>query len=531
MTRRDVDPRDVQALARSGFGSLNGATYLLWRVGDLDQARSFLHQLMPTSMADLATGGTGHHVAEAIQVAFTASGLRALGTPTNIVERFAPEFVEGMADSRDRSLRLGDVGANAPGGWDWGYGKREPHVLVMIFARPDQLEAVVVDLRTRSRDSGLIEIAVLPTADMGGVEPFGFADGVSQPTFDWDVPRSPGGKADRRYTNLIALGELLLGYRNEYGYFPATPTFAATEPDADALALAAHPIDARDLGRNGSYLVYRQLAQDVRGFWRWVAAEAERVGVTRETLAEAMVGRQMGGMPLADLERGRILPGVNPMDRERNGFLFDVDPDGLTCPIGAHIRRANPRTGDMLAGDAGILDPFLTTLGLTMRRQRRPTASTLPWPRNTTVWPYQRSRDDAISSARFHRILRRGREYGAKIDIEAALDPQTPDPRAGLHFICLNANLSRQFEFIQGAWLANAKFAGLTNEQDPLVGNREPFPTPPIVGEPVATDEFSRPGAEPRFRYARGLPQLVAVRGGAYFFLPGLAAYRWLTRG
>jgi deferrochelatase/peroxidase EfeB len=219
------------------------------------------------------------------------------------------------------------------------------------------------------------------------------------------------------------------------------------------------------------------------------------------------------------------------VDLDRNGFLFDVDPDGLICPIGAHIRRANPRTGDMPAGDAGILDPFLTTLGLTMRHQRRPTASTLPWPRNTTVWPYQRARDDAISSARFHRILRRGREYGAKIDIEAALNPQTPDPHAGLHFICLNANLERQFEFIQGAWLANAKFAGLTNEQDPLVGNRERFPTPPIVAEPTATDEFSRPGAEPRCRYATGLPRFVTVRGGAYFFLPGLSAYSWLTRG
>ena len=60
-------------------------------------------------------------------------------------------------------------------------------------------------------------IAVLRTSDMGDIEPFGFVDGVSQPSFDWDRPSNPGTKADRDYTNLLALGELLLGYRNEYG--------------------------------------------------------------------------------------------------------------------------------------------------------------------------------------------------------------------------------------------------------------------------------------------------------------------------
>jgi deferrochelatase/peroxidase EfeB len=399
----------------------------------------------------------------------------------------------------------------------------------MVFARPEPPDTIG-DLRKRSEAAGLIEVAAIETTDMGGVEPFGFVDGISQPSFDWDVPRDPGGKADRGYTNLIALGELLLGYRDEYGYVSATPTIPEALPGASSLPVAAHPAGERDLGRNGSYLVYRQLAQDVRGFWRWVAAEAARVGVKREVLAEAMVGRGIDGSPPADIERGRAIPGVDPLDLDLNGFIYDVDPDGLSCPIGAHVRRANPRTGDMPAGNEGILDPLLTALGFTTRRLHRPTASTLPWPRNTTVWPFHRSRDDAISSARFHRILRRGREYGTKISVEAALDPATPDPRAGLNFICLNANLSRQFEFVQGAWLANAKFAGLSGEQDPLLGNREPFPNPPIVKEPVATDGFSCPGAEPRYRYSSRLPQFVTVRGGAYFFLPGLAAYRWLTR-
>jgi deferrochelatase/peroxidase EfeB len=126
-------------------------------------------------------------------------------------------------------------------------------------------------------------------------------------------------------------------------------------------------------------------------------------------------------------------------------------------------------------------------------------------------------RDDAIASSRFHRILRRGREYGRTLPPEQAALPDAPPlplPETGLHFICLNANIARQFEFIQNAWLASAKFAGLTGEADPLLGNRESFP----AEQP--TDGFGR---------LRGLPRFITVRGGGYFFLPGLRALRFIA--
>ena len=355
-------------------------------------------------------------------------------------------------------------------------------------------------------------IESLPTTDMGDVEPFGFADGISQPAFDWDQRphardegRSRVHEPDRARRNPA---RLLQRIRLSGGLAETR----AGRPERRAPHSCRRRRGAHDLGRNGSYLVFRQLAQDVRGFWRWVAEEAERAGADPQALAEAMVGRRMNGAPLPDFETGLALPGVDPGDRDVNGFLFDADPDGLSCPIGAHIRRANPRTGDAPPGADGAIDNLLATLGLTTRRQRDPTSSTLPWEKNTTVWPYLRHEDDAIASARFHRILRRGREYGAKIDRAAALDPSTPDPEAGLQFICLNANIARQFEFVQGAWLANAKFAGLTGEQDPLIGNREPFPAPPVSATPQRTDSFTRPGAEPACRRAIGR---AAVRHGA----------------
>ena len=531
MTRRDVDRADIQAIAKTAFGWLTGASYLLLRVADARAARAWLRTLQPTSIADLSSGGVRAQIAEATQIAVTAAGLRALGVGERVVQRFGPEFVEGMAGNENRSQRLGDIGANAPANWRWGVGDREPHVLIMLLAAtPARAVALEDKARAAAERNGLVVADVRPTSDMGGVEPFGFVDGVSQPSFDWDRARTPGTKADRAYTNLLALGELLLGYRNEYGFPAESPVLEEDERNAALLPQAAHPAGFRDLGRNGSYLVYRELSQDVRGFWRWIATESARSGVSMESLAESMVGRRLDGAPLTDFQVGLPLPGVDPHDLDRNGFVFGADPDGLSCPIGAHIRRANPRTGDAPAAEDGPIDYLLSMLGLTVRRQHRPTSSTLPWPDNTTVWPYLRSQDDAIASARFHRILRRGREYGKKIDGAEALDPSTPDPETGLQFVCLNANIARQFEFVQGAWLANSKFAALSGEQDPILGNREPFPVPPVSAAPQRTDSFTRPGAEPHWRRSTGLPQFVFVRGGAYFFLPGLAALKWIAR-
>jgi deferrochelatase/peroxidase EfeB len=530
MTRRDIDTKDIQAIAKAGFESLTAASYMLLRVGEPQPARQWLRSLNPTRLFDLSDNGVKKPVDEACQIAFTASGLLALDVDQIILDRFSPEFVEGMA-GENRSRRLGDIGENAPPEWDWGIGDKEPHILLILFSRDaEQHKALVDEMLQRALGAGLSKIDILETSDMGGREPFGFVDGGSQPSFDWDHPRTPGTKADLDYTNLLALGELLLGYRNEYGLLTDRPWLAADQKNVGILRKDMQRPDRGDLGLNGSYLVFRQLDQHVVRFWQWVASEAERVGVTTDELAESMVGRKLDGKPLADLTLGRSIPGVEAGDADVNDFQYDTDPEGLSCPLGAHIRRANPRTGDAPGGKQGPLDNFLVTLGLTFRRDRGATSSTLPWPRNTTVWPFAPSEDDAVASARFHRILRRGREYGKTID-HTAIDPATQEQEsnAGIHFICLNANIGRQFEFIQTAWIASAKFAALTGEQDPLLGNRKPFPTTPFADPQQCTDGFSRPSAPPNCRHSTKLPQFINVRGGAYFFLPSLTALRWIA--
>ena len=69
----------------------------------------------------------------------------------------------------------------------------------------------------------------LYTADLDGIEPFGFADGISQPKVDWEQQRNMlKGQID--YGNVVALGEFLLGYRNEYGKYTDRPLIDPMPP-------------------------------------------------------------------------------------------------------------------------------------------------------------------------------------------------------------------------------------------------------------------------------------------------------------
>jgi deferrochelatase/peroxidase EfeB len=492
-----ADAADTQALLKTGFDAL-WCNYLLLRIADGARARAWLRTQSP-SVTRLDQVGGGQRLTRALQIAITAAGLDKLGVAPAVLEQFAPEFTVGLADDPSRSRRLGDIAQNDPAQWQWGRGDAEPHVLLMLFDASDQIKARAEGLRDQALASGFSSGIILDSGDMGDREPFGFFDGASQPTIDWKGQRTPGSDSDMDFHNLSATGEFLLGYPNEYGLYTDRPLLPAHQPGAAALPAAADEPALRDLGRNGTYLVFRQLHQDVRGFWRWIQREAGGGDGPALALAEAMVGRHVDGAPFAALGHQDIPGIVNKPNYPRNDFTYARDRAGTACPIGAHIRRANPRTGDYPTGRTGLIKRLLTMFGLTGAAD-----------------------DDRIASTRFHRILRRGREYGTDLDRRAALKPDAPDPQSGLHFICLNANPARQFEFVQGAWMASAKFGGMSNEQDPLLGNRAPFPgTQP-------TDRFTRPTAEGPSLVSTGLPQFVTVVGGAYFFLPGLRALDWL---
>jgi hypothetical protein len=82
----------------------------------------------------------------------------------------------------------------------------------------------------------------------------------------------------------------------------------------------------------------------------------------------------------------------------------------------------------------------------------------------------------------------------------------------------------RQFEFLQNAWLISTKFDGLTDESDPLVGDRLPIPGCPVTSNFTVQRENAAP------RRITGVPRFVTVRGGAYFFMPSLRALKYVAR-
>jgi deferrochelatase/peroxidase EfeB len=231
-----------------------------------------------------------------------------------------------------------------------------------------------------------------------------------------------------------------------------------------------------DLGRNGSYLVLRSLTQDVGAFWGAVDQAASDADGhddpdARTRLAAQIVGRWPDGEPLV------LAPdGPSGAPEPTNDFRYhDIDPDGLRCPLGAHIRRAHPRD---------TLDP-------------------------------QPGSERSIGIDKLHRLLRRGRGYGPPITPDAALNGAGAEKvDRGLHFICLCANIARQFEFVQHTWLNNPKFNGLYDDTDPLVGPAGRTLT--VQSQPVS-------------RRVTDLPSFVGVRGGGYFFLPGVRAVRYLA--
>jgi len=486
---------DVQGLLRFAHGHMAEARFWLLRIRNAEAARAWLAKAPITNAVKIRP-----RAFNALQVAFTFDGLRALGVPQALLGGFAPEFVSGPADS-NRARRLGDVGPNDPAHWSWGTGGNTPHLVVMTFAQRDlgnYEEAVMGPQAAAAFDT----ITPLETSDMGGREPFGFMDGVSQPTLDWDQEWHV--TTDQMvYRNALALGDVVLGYLDEYRKYTSRPVVERTDELAALLPVCADNPRLGDLGRNGTYMVIRQLEQDVRLFWQSMDTHAAQIGISGKTLAEAAIGRQMDGTPLGGLSPAEV-PDLSSAHRVKvNSFTFDDDPEGDRCPLGAHIRRANPRNADFPLGTGGVISRTIRRLGLGIKDQR----------------------SDMLSSVRFHRMLRRGREYGPWLAPEDARQPAPAgDPPRGLQFIGLNASIARQFEFIQGAWLMSASFLGTHGETDPILGTRVP------AADGSTTDGFSLPQPTGLARRACGLPHFITVKGGAYFFMPGLRALNYLVR-
>jgi putative iron-dependent peroxidase len=482
---------DVQAIVGSGFAPLRHCTYWLLRIVDSRCAQGWLdlllRQNLVKSVADLGreTGSrdnTGGVHNEVVMLAVTYLGLARLGLHEHTDYPFPSAFRSGMAHRNAGPATAGDAAA-----WRWAdcpdrgdgalcvdllaaHYHNDPAAVAASLLQPCTLEQYGLAVVSRV---ATCPSYIQPVQDHGQPvwhisEPFGFRDSIGQPVIrGLRVREDPPGAASLNtipplQDHIVAAGEFVLGHTTEYGE-------AAYCPD---MATAQTPLNGADppqaFGFNGSYLAVQQIRQQVDAFRAFEQACAA-ASAQDPSIVEKMLGRRKDGAPLV------VIPaGGSPID----AFRYRLeDQEGFQCPRGAHARRANPR--DMLGWDT----------------------------------------DSGVAAARLHRILRRGRVYAegpAACESNGSAACGDACHRAGcgkgLFFMALNADLERQFEFVQQRWLEGAHFADLRNETDPIAAA-------PLPGA------FSLQGV-PVGRRIEGFAQFTQDVGGGYFFVPSLSALR-----
>ncbi len=428
-----LELHDIQSLLI--HGRVHGyARYLFVTIENAVAGRRWLASIVD----NVSTAVRGDPAAATTNVAVTHDGLRALGLASRSLDSFPEEFRAGMPARREQ---LGDTGVSAPEHWSDGFATPELHAMVLLFAQnAPELDALTARHRDVVQRAGSMRVLSSQDATRlpGRKEHFGYQEGISEVMVEGSGREPLPGQGPP-----VKAGEFFLGQVDESGVRPPSPA-----PEA--------------LGRNGSYVVYRRLAQDVAGFRAFLRGEAGDDAGQIELLAAKLMGRWRSGAPLV-LAPDRDDPAL-AADPERNSaFGYADDPKGISCPIGAHTRRVNPR--DMLSAS----------------EQNR------------------------------HRLIRRGLPYGP------ALPDGAPDDgvERGSAVLFGVASIARQFEFVQRVWINNRKFEGLENEKDPIAGDHD------------GTTGMTIP-RKPFRKRIHAIPRFVTVRGGGYFFLPGITGLRYL---
>jgi deferrochelatase/peroxidase EfeB len=461
----DLDLFDIQGNILRGY-RLDLVRHILLEVSDRAAARRFL----AAAASDAPAGGADvpritrasdwqARIGTRFNIGLTFEGLRALGTAPSDLATFPTDFAEGMAA---RAEKLSDVGDSAPANWP------------APFDRPDRLHIVATVYAGTTAGLDGVEAQLARAFTVLGVRDghnrsegrvfFGYVDGISQPRFR-DVADPDMRGVDEP---MDPLGTVLLGHPTHFEGL----AFRVPSPDV--------------LGRNGAFNAFRVLRQDVVGFEafldraadhlvghakvdlllppgaeRQVGEGLDRRGALREVVAAQMCGRWRNGTPYT----------LSPDAQLPEGAVSRTNYDyGRTsrCPVGAHMRRVNPRGGQIVQRVAN----------------------------------------------RTRRLVRRGVPYGPDFD------PAKPDTHErGLLGNFIGASIGGQFEAVMCDWLnLGLQDPDITGTNDPLLGANDP-----------ATSWFDLTLSDGGSIRLTGLPRLVTTRGGAYTFLPSLSAIRHLA--
>lgn len=400
-------------------------------------------------------------------------------------------FVQGAAA---RARDLGDIEDSAPDGWLFGHpcGRAVHAVLTIASDTEGGLQGAIDEQREAATRAAALLVfqqnAATLTGERRGKEHFGFKDGVSEPGvhgFDEEDPQRPGYAGKHPGTRLIPPGEFVIGRPR-------------VQVEGDRRRYPAK--DMPPWMNDGSFQVIRRLAQDVPGWWAQVAEQlrvlkqakdAVPEDATVEWLAARMVGRWRSGAPV------HKCPTHDPVnDRAAtadNDISFKDDPDGLKTPLFSHLRQSAPRDG--LVAEGGLVA-------------------------------------EAFMDAR--RIIRRGAPYGKSFD-PARGPAGGPDAARGLLFVCYQADLVEQFEFIQRSWINTGDF--------PPGREHKPGPDAMISGKLPAADEATPRLNDGRVHYESAQPdgtgrrttpltlkRFVRTEGAVYAFAPSISTLKALAQ-
>lgn len=451
--------------------------HMVLQVTDAAAARAFLAASVagdPAAAPQITTerpiGPDQPKLTQTFNLGFTWQGLRALGLSPFDLSSFPTEFIEGMTR---RAAKLGDFGTSAPSYWPKPYDQPDRvHVIATAYATDtvwlDQVQrhlAAAFHVLHSHHGYALPDDRVY----------FGYKDGMSQPSFQGFHDGESRGRGRLRVEQPDdPPGTVLLGMPTRLSEL----MFAVPRP--------------APLGLLGTFNAFRVMQQDCFGFEDFLTKTADLLrqqGVAHrlagldhaphvldpfenrdplcETLAAQLCGRWRSGMPM---QTAAILKN-NPDAKATNQFDYG---DGALCPVGAHIRRNNPRGGEVVQRIANFT----------------------------------------------RRLVRRGMSYGDPLDLD-----HRDDKERGLLGNFIGASLGAQFEAVMCDWLnLGLNSPDITGSNDPLLGAN----TPQTSWFDLNLYSEADPKRMEKHRIY-GLPRFVTTRGGAYTFLPTVNGIRHLS--
>ena len=322
----DIQGNIMQNFAEKGFIK---ARYLFLEIKNGNRGREFVTKIKPlittsarwTNDASDPYGTTEPSATS--NISFTYNALKKLGLPILSLHSFPDEFAIGM---RGRRAILGDNYSSDPENWDpvWNTHDVEVHMLISIEAKNmDNLEerynkilslvaetnggVILFDGSLKDEDGKEITYQDAHALDNEAGQPtakehFGYTDGISNPYFKGMLPGMGsvigGGKKNPKALGIgepkgnqgnpilastwapLETGEFILGHEDEAQEYPACPT---------------PPL----LGKNGSFMVYRKLHENVGMFNDMLEKTGADYPGGKEGLASKFAGRWRNGAPLA----------------------------------------------------------------------------------------------------------------------------------------------------------------------------------------------------------------------------------------